>query len=92
MTGGAGEPLDGAEHGTGPVPATTFARRTGVVEVFDDHVGAGRIRDAADHRTWWFHCTRLADGSRTVAAGAAVTFTVRPGPTGLEAVDVLPAP
>lgn len=74
----------------GAEPAEAFTVRTGVVTSFDDHVGAGNLADDATGRTWWFHCTRLADGSRTVALGVAVTFRVEPGPTGLEAVAVAP--
>lgn len=72
-------------------PASAYVQRRGVVELFDDHVGAGTLRDLADDRAWWFHCTRIAAGARTVAVGTAVSFVVRPGPTGLEAVDVGPA-
>ncbi len=58
---------------------------------FDDHVGAGTLRDGTDGLEWWFHCTRILDGSRSVPVGAGVTYAVRPGPTGLEAVDVATA-
>lgn len=68
-------------------PASTFDLRRGVVEAFDDHVGAGTLRDLADDRSWWFHCTRI-EGSREIAVGASVRFRVVPGPTGLEAVEV----
>lgn len=71
-------------------PADAFTTRTGVVITFDDHVGAGTLADDATGRSWWFHCTRVADGSRTVALGVAVTFRVEPGPNGLEAVAVAP--
>lgn len=72
----------------GGPPATTYATRRGTVATFDDHVGAGTVVDDVDGTEWWFHCTRLADGSRLVAPGTAVTFRVTPGPTGLEATDV----
>ena len=36
--------------------------------------------------SWSFHCTRIADGTRTINVGTWVTFDVVPGPTGLEAV------
>jgi cold shock CspA family protein len=70
------------------VPATIGSVRPGVVQTFDDHVGAGTVRDALDGTEWWFHCTRIAGGRRTVAIGATVGFRVTPGPTGLEAGDV----
>lgn len=72
------------------VPATIGAARPGVVASFDDHEGAGTVRDALDGTVWWFHCTRIADGSRHVDGGATVTFRVTTGPTGLEAVDLAP--
>lgn len=74
------------------VPSHVLTPRTGTVETFDDHVGSGTVRDRGDDRTWWFHCTRIADGSRVIAPGTEVRFVVSPGPTGLEAVDVAADP
>ena len=68
--------------------SAAFTNRTGVVEAFDDHVGAGTVRDAVTDEVWPFHCTRIADGSRTIPEGASVAFRVDLGPTGLEAVSV----
>ncbi len=51
---------------------------TGTVEEFDDHKGYGTIR-TGDGRALFFHCTRIADGSRTIAVGTAVSFDVVPG-------------
>ena len=56
-------------------------RRQGTVVAFDDHVGLGEV-ETADGTRFPFHCTRIADGSRTVPMGAAVTFEVVPGPLG----------
>lgn len=70
-------------------PSQVFDLHQGEVAAFDDHVGAGTVLDAAGSR-WPFHCTSIADGSRTIAAGTAVTFRVAPGPAGLEAVAVAP--
>ena len=68
-----------------------FAVTTGTVIAFDDHAGLGRVRDEQGDE-WPFHCTRIADGSRTIAVGALVTFTVLAGPTrAWEASDVRPA-
>lgn len=50
----------------------------GVVVEFDDPKGYGTIR-TGDGVEYFFHCTRIADGTRTVNPGAAVTFTVVPG-------------
>ena len=49
----------------------------GTVTSFDDHRGYGTIRSA--DRDFFFHCTRLVDGSRIVAEGTPVTFSVVPG-------------
>ena len=49
----------------------------GVVTVFDDHAGLGTVT-AGDGTTYPFHCTQIADGTRTIPVGAAVTFAVRP--------------
>ena len=68
--------------------SSVFTARSGVVATFDDHVGAGTLTDGADGRTWPFHCTRISDGSRSIPVAVSVTFTVRPGPGGFEAVDV----
>ncbi len=53
----------------------------GAVESFDRHVGLGQVR-AEDGRTFPFHCTEIADGSRDIAVGARVSFVVAPGQLG----------
>ena len=57
------------------------ASATGQVSAFDEHRGLGVIttKDGTDYP---FHCTAIADGSRTIAVGAAVDFEVRPGRLG----------
>ncbi len=53
----------------------------GVVAAFDDPRGIGTItRD--DGTDYDFHCTAIADGTRTIAIGARVTFSVAPGRSG----------
>lgn len=71
--------------------ADVFENRSGVVDSFDETAGLGSIRDAKDGREWPFHCTRIADGSRSMDPQTEVTYVVRPGPAGLEAVEVRPA-
>ena len=67
-----------------------FAEMHGTVDSYDDHAGAGHVR-ADDGELVFFHCTRIADGSRTIPVGASVTFTVAPvGLGSWEAVDVRP--
>ena len=68
--------------------AAVFTARLAVVETFDERMGAGTVREEATGTLWAFHCTVIADGSRTIPTGIAVTFRVEPGPTGLEAVAV----
>ena len=62
----------------------------GTVTEFDDAAGVGAITgDAGTER--FFHCTAIADGSRTIAVGTDVTFDVVPGHLGRwEAADVRP--
>lgn len=72
--------------------AEAYTARSGVVAAFDDHVGTGTIVDDATGAPWWFHCTRIAGGDRTVPVGVAVSFRAEPGPTGLEAVAVTVVP
>ncbi len=52
----------------------------GTVTEFDEARGLGAVESSG--RTYPFHCTQLADGTRTIAVGTAVTFEVRPGGMG----------
>jgi cold shock CspA family protein len=52
--------------------------RLGVVVDFDAVVGLGTVR-SADGVEVGFHCTQIADGSRTIAPGTSVEFVVLPG-------------
>jgi cold shock CspA family protein len=54
---------------------------TGVVATFDDHKGYGTVR-ADDGSEFFFHCTRIAGGTRTIDVGTLVTFDVAPGHLG----------
>jgi len=51
---------------------------TGQVSSYDEHRGLGEIT-GADGTAYPFHCTVIADGTRTIAVGTAVEFEVRPG-------------
>jgi cold shock CspA family protein len=63
---------------------------SGTVATFDDHRGYGTVR-ADDGRELFFHCTAVADGTRSIEVGAAVTFAVVPGRLGRwEATDLRP--
>ena len=56
---------------------------------FDEFVGLGEI-DAAGERVR-FHCTQIADGTRTIEVGAPVEFALVLGPTGRpEATAITP--
>ncbi len=49
---------------------------TGVVTSFDDAAGLGTIT-ADDGTAFAFHCTAIADGTRTIAVDTAVDFEPR---------------
>lgn len=53
----------------------------GTVTEFDDPRGLGVIADE-DGNLYPFQCTRIADGTRTIAVGAAVSFEVAAGQMG----------
>ena len=79
-------------------PGTPDAgRHTGTVAEFDEVVGLGHIevagRTAPGGERLRFHCTQIADGSRTIPAGTSVSFVVVAGRGGAwEAGDIRPAP
>ena len=57
------------------------ARYRGRVRSFDDPRGLGVIAVHGGGELA-FHCTEIAGGSRTIAEGCAVSFSIRPGPGG----------
>jgi cold shock CspA family protein len=67
-----------------------FEVRTGVVTAFDDHAGRGTLREERGTE-WFFHCTSVADGTRTIEVGARVRFDVVAGQLGRwEAANLRP--
>ena len=69
------------------------ARRaeSGRVVEFDDHTGLGVVESVAGARNA-FHCTQVADGSRSVTVGMAVRYEIVPGGLGAwEAGAIEPA-
>jgi cold shock CspA family protein len=71
-----------------------FAEGTlaGRVDSFDDPRGYGTVRADDGRGPWFFHCTAIADGTRTIEVGASVTFEVVAGHLGhYEAIDLRPA-
>ena len=63
----------------------------GVVVAFDDFKGYGTVR-TDDGRELFFHCTRIADGTRTIPVGTPVTFDIVPGHRGRwEAAAISPS-
>ncbi len=65
-------------------------RATGTVATFDDPRGIGTVADEDGHE-YFFHCTAIADGTRTIEVGAPVAFEVVPGRLGQwEAADLRP--
>ena len=57
------------------------ASYSGRVASFDEHVGRGEV-EARGGMHFPFHCTAIADGSRTILVGTAVSFDVVPGRLG----------
>ena len=73
-----------------PADTATPGSRRGQVSEFDEAVGLGLVTTAAGE-SFPFHCTRIADGSRTIAVGTEVTFSVTAGRLGRwEASEVSP--
>jgi hypothetical protein len=67
------------------------ASYSGRIAAFDDHVGRGEI-EARGGMRFPFHCTAIADGTRTIALDTAVKFRLVPGPLGaLEATKITPS-
>jgi cold shock CspA family protein len=62
----------------------------GTVSAFDERAGLGEVT-ADDATVYPFHCTVIADGSRTIEVGANVDFEIVPGPLGQwEAAQISP--
>lgn len=53
----------------------------GRVVEFDEEKGTGVV-EALDGRRLTFHCTAIADGSRTIAVGTDVAYTGKPSHLG----------
>lgn len=63
---------------------------SGIVAAFDEHVGLGQVR-TDEGAGYGFHCVAIADGSRAVEVGTAVSFRLAAGLHGRwEAVDLRP--
>jgi cold shock CspA family protein len=58
-----------------------FEPGTGVVSDFDEPRGLGTIRSSTGEELP-FHCTAIADGTRTISVGERVRFQVVPGRIG----------
>jgi len=61
----------------------------GRVTEFDEGVGLGVVT-ADDGTTYRFHCTQIADGTRTIAVGTAVDFEATPRLGVYEAAHITP--
>lgn len=67
------------------------ALRFGTVSTFDEERGLGEVT-AEGGEVLPFHCTAIADGTRTIAVGTRVAFRTCPGHLGLyEAAEITPA-
>lgn len=58
-----------------------YGEASGAVTAFDKPAGLGVIT-GSDGRAYPFHCTAIADGTRDIEVGKAVTFTVAAGHLG----------
>jgi cold shock CspA family protein len=71
---------------------SSSATRQGRVHTYDNAAGYGTIlEDAAENVAgdWFFHCTAIAEGSRTIATEQPVSFALTPGHLGrYEATDI----
>ena len=64
----------------------------GTVTEFDEHVGLGTVTGTGGTRHP-FHCTQIADGTRTIPVGTAVEYSLAPAHGGRwEAVGVRRVP
>jgi ferredoxin len=61
----------------------------GTVTEFDDAAGYGHITDT-EGRNVFFHCTQIADDTRTIAVGTAVSFDEIPYLGRYQASDIRP--
>jgi cold shock CspA family protein len=64
---------------------TAFESGTGVVATFDEPRGLGTITVTVEGESGTelpFHCTAIADGTRTISVGERVRFDVVAGPAG----------
>ncbi|HMG45372.1 MAG TPA: cold shock domain-containing protein [Acidimicrobiales bacterium] len=64
-----------------PMALRAFDAGRGVVSSFDEPRGLGAIT-TADGADLPFHCTAIADGTRTISVGERVRFQVVAGPMG----------
>ncbi|MGI8752709.1 MAG: cold shock domain-containing protein [Acidimicrobiales bacterium] len=58
--------------------AAPMGTAAGIVVTFDEAVGLGTVR-TGDGSQLRFHCTQIADGSRTIDPGTPVVFDVIAG-------------
>jgi cold shock CspA family protein len=54
----------------------------GVVIEFDDAKGYGIVSDASTGAQYFFHCTQIADGTRTTSPGTEFEFDIVAGRRG----------
>ena len=66
-----------------------MSTHAGIVTAFDRQVGLGHVTDDAGVE-WPFHCIAIADGSRDIAVGTAVSFDTLAKLGRYEATDLRP--
>lgn len=70
------------------LPDASPVLRPGTVTAFDEPAGLGTLRDD-DGTEVPFHCVAIADGTRTIEVGAAVTYRLVPRHLGRWEADEL---
>jgi cold shock CspA family protein len=65
------------------------APNDGAVVEFDSQVGLGVV-ESDDGKRFSFHCIEIADGTREIAIGTAVTFALLAKLGRYEAADIRP--
>lgn len=85
---GVATPSGATPSGKAAIERVGVRIHRGTVAEFDDARGAGWVIDG--EQSWPFHCTGVADGSRSIDPGAEVSFRIVPGRLGKwEATDLI---
>lgn len=65
-----------------------MSTRLGLIEQFDERRGIGVVT-GDDGERHGFHCTAVADGSRSIEVGTRVVYEMRTGPLGRDEASAI---